>query len=160
MTRQTFQTLDGTDGWFDMDRATHVLEEETRWDGQNYRGVISGLQTSRADLYITAGGRWIEHHDARREFSGPNLWTELTTDQARDWMIKCGSDEAEAALAKYLPDTPDESPSPGGRPEVGPKVETRLARKDLARVDDRAAAEGVSRAEMLRRLILASLDAV
>jgi hypothetical protein len=40
---------------------------------------------------------------------------------------------------------------------VGPKVETRLDPDDIKKVDDRAAQEGVSRAEMLRRLIVAGL---
>ena len=44
-----------------------------------------------------------------------------------------------------------------GRPLVGPKVELRLSEDDLARVEERAKKEGVSRAEMLRRLVVASL---
>lgn len=44
-----------------------------------------------------------------------------------------------------------------GRPAVGPKVETRLDEETLAKVDARAAEQDVSRAEMLRRLIVAAL---
>lgn len=40
-----------------------------------------------------------------------------------------------------------------GRPMVGPKVEFRLDEDVLAKVDARAAREGVKRAEMLRRIV-------
>ena len=159
MNRITIHDADGVRlGYFDLDAATHILEEESYWDGSNHRGKVSGLQTTRSDLYRTKGGRWVEHCDARREFNGPDRWSFLTDDEARDWVIKSGGDEAESVLAEHFPDAPDESgPSLGGRPTVGPKVETRLAEEDIEKVDQRAKEEGVSRAEMLRRLIVAGL---
>ena len=145
-------------GWFDLDAAEHILEENSRWDGQVMRGVISGMQINRAQLYRTSGGRWVENQDSRPEFNGPNEWRFLTDDEARDWMVKSGGDEAEQALQKWFPETPDEAgPSLGGRPAVGPKVEVRLDPETLAAVDARASKEGVKRAEMLRRLIVAGL---
>ncbi|MGW3383312.1 ribbon-helix-helix domain-containing protein [Streptomyces albogriseolus] len=145
-------------GWFDLDAAEHVLEESTRWNGQSMIGVISGMQINRAQLYRTKGGRWVENQDSRPEFNGPNTWRFLTDDEARNWMVKSGGPEAEEALEKWFPDTPDEAgPNLGGRPTVGPKVEVRLDPETLAKVDARAAQEGVKRAEMLRRLIVASL---
>lgn len=145
-------------GWFDLDAAEHVLEENSRWDGQNMRGVISGMQINRAQLYRTSGGRWVENQDSRPEFNGPNVWRFLTDDEAREWMIKSGGAEAEESLAKWFPDTPEESgPNLGGRPTVGPKVEVRLDPDTLAKVDARATEEGVKRAEMLRRIIVAGL---
>jgi hypothetical protein len=145
-------------GWFDLDAAEHVLEESSRWNGQSMIGVLSGMQINRAQLYRTSGGRWVENQDSRPEFNGPNRWRFLTDDEAREWMIKSGGEEAEEALAKWFPDTPDESgPNLGGRPTVGPKVEVRLDPETLAKVDERAAKEGVKRAEMLRRLIVAGL---
>lgn len=145
-------------GWFDLDAAEHVLEEDTRWNGQSMIGVISGMQINRAQLYRTSGGRWVENQDSRPEFNGPNMWRFLTDDEARDWMVKSGGNEAEEALKEWFPDTPDEvGPNLGGRPAVGPKVEVRLDPETLAKVDKRAAAEGVKRAEMLRRIIVAGL---
>ncbi|MEV8248129.1 CopG family transcriptional regulator [Streptomyces rochei] len=145
-------------GWFDLDAAEHVLEEDSRWNGQNMVGVISGMQVNRAQLYRTKGGRWVENQDSRPEFNGPNVWRFLTDDEARTWMLKSGGREAEEALEKWFPETPDEEgPNLGGRPMVGPKVETRLDPDTLAKVDERAAKEGVSRAEMLRRLVIAGL---
>jgi hypothetical protein len=44
-----------------------------------------------------------------------------------------------------------------GRPKVGTKVEVRLPAEVLAQVDERAATENVSRAEMIRKLVTAGL---
>lgn len=144
-------------GWFDLDAAEHILEESSRWDGQVMRGVISGMQINRAQLYRTKGGRWVENQDSRPEFNGPDQWRFLTDDEARNWMIRSGGQEAEEALEKWFPDTPDEAgPNLGGRPAVGPKVEFRLEPDILAKVDARAAAEGIKRAEMLRRIVTAA----
>ncbi|WP_448333560.1 hypothetical protein [Streptomyces sp. DSM 41534] len=49
-------------------------------------------------------------------------------------------------------------PSAGGRPSIGPKVEARLDEETLRRVDEFAA--GRSRADALRDLIAAGLDAL
>lgn len=45
----------------------------------------------------------------------------------------------------------------GGRPAIGKKVDVRLDDQTVARVDARAEQEGVTRPEMLRRLIVAGL---
>lgn len=146
-------------GHFDLDAAEHILEEDRRWDGQVMRGVISGMQINRAQLYRTAGGRWVENVDRTPEFNGPDIWRFLTDEQAREWMLKSGGQEAEEALTRWFPETPDESgPNLGGRPVVGPKAEVRFDPDVLAKVDARAAAEGVKRAEMLRRLVVAGLN--
>lgn len=141
-------------GYFDLDAATHILEEDTFWDGNNMRGKVSGLQTTRADLYRTAGGRWVEHRDASHEFNGPNRWTFFTDDEAREWMLKSGGTEAEAALEKWFPDTPDESgPGPqGGRPAIdGPPINVQYPRELLDRIDAACKAAKLSRAEWLRQ---------
>lgn len=46
---------------------------------------------------------------------------------------------------------------PRGRPGIGPPIQIRLPDDLLARVDERAKAEGVNRAEMSRRLLAAAL---
>ena len=48
-------------------------------------------------------------------------------------------------------------PSRGGRPVVGPQVKMAFPPALLARVDERAAAEGVSRSEWVRRAVVAAL---
>lgn len=141
-------------GYFDLDAATHVLEEDTYWDGNNHRGKVSGLQTTRADLYRTSGGRWVEHDDASREFNGPNRWSFLTDDEAREWMIKSGGVDAEEALAKWFPDTPEESgPAPqGGRPAIGPTINVAYPRELLDKIEAAADKAGLSRAAWLRKV--------
>ncbi|NUR30061.1 MAG: ribbon-helix-helix protein, CopG family [Catenulispora sp.] len=60
-------------------------------------------------------------------------------------------------MERHFPDVPEESgPNLGGRPAVGPKVEFRLEQDVLDKVDARAAAEGIKRAEMLRRIVTAA----
>lgn len=141
-------------GHFDLDAATVALEENTCWDGNNHRGVISGMQINRAFLYRTAGGRWVEHADHRPEHNGPNVWRFLTDDQAREWMLKSGGEPAEEALAKYFPQVPEEEgPAPkGGRPAVGPTISVAYPRDLLAKIEAAAAAAGVSRAAWLRKI--------
>ena len=46
-----------------------------------------------------------------------------------------------------------------GRPEVGPRIPVRLPPHVLAHVDAWADAEGVTRAEAIRRLLTAGLKA-
>lgn len=164
MARISFtDTVTGKLSWFEPASAHAAISEGRNWDGNNWRGACSGLQTNQAVLYLTKGGRWIENVDARHEFSGSDSYRFLTDDQAREWLIKAAdarrdSEEAEKALEQYFPDTEEESAPPQvGRPVVGPKVEVRLDPDTLAKVDARAAEEGVKRAEMLRRLIVASL---
>ncbi|MCM8552271.1 CopG family transcriptional regulator [Streptomyces sp. STCH 565 A] len=165
MSRISFTDPDtGNLSWFDPKAARDAISEGRNWTGENWIGACSGLRTSRAVLYLTKGGRWIENQDATSEFNGADVYRFLTDDQAHAWLIKSAdarrdSDEAEAALKQHFPDTPDEEgPDLGGRPVVGPKVETRVSPEILARIEARAVKEDVSRAEMLRRLIEAGLE--
>ena len=160
MNRITIYGNDGArEGHFDLDAATHILEESARWNGQNMIGIISGMQINRADLYRTSGGRWVEHQDHRPEFNGPDTWRFLTDDQAREWMLKSGDREAEEALEKWFADTPDEEgpKSKGGRPAVGPTFPVAFPRDLLDRVDAAAKASGLSRAAWLRQVAAAAV---
>lgn len=148
-------------GWFDYDAATRVLTENTRWDGENHIGVISGLQIRLAGLYRTKGGRWVEHTDARPEFNGAERWVFLTDEEARNWMLRSGGAEAEKALAEWFPATPEESgPGPqGGRPSVGPAISVAYPTDLMRRIEAAAEAAGVKRAVWLRKAAEAYLDA-
>jgi len=141
-------------GWFDLDAAEHILEEDSRWDGQNMRGVISGMQINRAQLYRTSRGRWVENQDSRPEFNGPNTWRFLTDDEAREWMLKSGNREAEEALERWFPNTPEEAgPDPkGGRPAVGPTINVAYPRDLLDKIEAAAKEAGLSRAAWLRKV--------
>lgn len=141
-------------GWFDLDAAEHVLEESSRWNGQSMIGVLSGMQINRAQLYRTSGGRWVENQDSRPEFNGPDRWRFLTDDEARNWMVKSGGPEAEEALDKWFPETPDEvGPDPkGGRPAIGPTINVAYPRELLDKIEAAAKKEGLSRAAWLRKV--------
>lgn len=158
MTRINLRDDDGRLCWFD-DASTQVdVHEGRNWDGNNWRGACSSLQTSRACLMLTRGGRWVENCDARSEFSGANSYRFLTDEQAREWLIRAAdaqrdNEDAEEALAKYFPDTPEEQgPSAGGRPAIGPTINVAYPTELIARIDAAAKRDGVTRAEWLRRL--------
>lgn len=96
--------------------------------------------------------------------------------------IKSTGSEHAASIAELLGRVADEKPehaeqirevieaitAPGavveitrgrGRPRIGERVELQVPDDMLAQIDARATAEGVPRAEMLRRLLAAALDA-
>ncbi|MFG3046291.1 CopG family transcriptional regulator [Streptomyces sp. NPDC048241] len=153
---------DGTSrraGHFDLDAAERVLEERTRWDGQNRVGAVSVMQTGRAVLYRTKGGRWVENQDRRREHDGTDQWRFLTDDEARQWMITSGGEEADKPLSRWFPDTPDEDgpKSKGGRPRVGPTFPVAFPRDLLDRVDAAAGEAGLSRAAWIRQMAEAAV---
>lgn len=141
-------------GHFDLDAVTATLKEDDHWDGNNMRGNVSAMQINRAYLYRTAGGRWVEHSDHRPEFNGPNIWRFLTDDEAREWMLKSGDSEADAALKKWFPELPDETgPDPkGGRPAVGPTINVAYPRDLLDKIEAAADKAGLSRAAWLRKI--------
>lgn len=141
-------------GWFDLDAATLVLVEDQTFDGNNFVGNVSGLQTSQAELYRTSGGRWVSHADSSREYDGTDSWRFLTDDEARAWIIENGGSDAEAALAEWFPDTPEESgPGPqGGRPAIGPTINVAYPRELLDRIEAAADRDGLSRAAWLRKV--------
>lgn len=164
MQRITIYDTDAYDGpvrlgWFDLDAATCVAKEDSRWDGNNMRGVISGLQINRAYLYRTSGGRWVEHCDASNEFNGPNRWRFLDEDEAREWLMR--AEEGEELLGRWFPETPDEvgpEPDKGGRPTVGPAISVAYPRDLLDRIDAAAQKAGQTRAQWLRKAATAMLE--
>jgi len=139
-------------GWFDPDTAVEQIPEDTRWDGNNHRGVMSGLQCGYEELYRTKGGRWVRHYNARNEYNGPEYYEFFDDEQAQGWLLENGSD---AVVAKYFgPVEPERGP---GRPEVGPAFSLRFPRELLARLDQVAATEGASRAAKIRQLVEAGI---
>jgi hypothetical protein len=145
-------------GWFDSDSCTDVISEGTSWDGHNHRGVISGLQVGYESLLRTRQGRWVRHYDSTNEFNGPEYYQFLTDDEAKDWLLRSEADAADEIIEKYFGEVEEEAgPNLGGRPAIGKKCEVRLDEETLAKVDARAAEQDVSRAEMLRRLVVAAL---
>jgi hypothetical protein len=133
-------------GWFD-DSSAERIEESTYWDGNNRRGVVSGLQCGYEELYRTKGGRWVRHYNARSEFNGPEFYEFLTDEQAQEWLLKDGDDDA---VRKYFGEIEEERGP--GRPEIGPAFSVRFPADLLARVDQLAGACGLTRAAWLRQV--------
>jgi hypothetical protein len=139
-------------GWFDIDKAA-VFGESTEWDGQNQRGVHVDHWADHQVLYRTTGGRWVLHVWSQRQGKAPT-WKFITDKEAREWLIR---DEDDDLIAKYFGKLAEESGP--GRPEEGKPVSIRIPDGLRARLDERATADGVSLAEMVRRLCAAALDA-
>lgn len=140
-------------GWFNDDAST-AYQEATRWDSNNQVSVNPVDQYSHQILYRTKGGRWVLHTWSQWQGAEPKF--EFVNDAtAKDWLIRNDEDDA---VQKWFGELEEEAgPNLGGRPAVGPKVEFRLSEDELARVDERVKKEGVSRSEMLRRLVVTSL---
>lgn len=140
-------------GWFNSDSSTKY-DEGTHWDGNNNVSVNPVGRYGHQALYRTKGGRWVLN--TWSQWQGSEDKYEFVDDAtAKDWLIR---NEEDAAVKRWFGELEEESgPNLGGRPSVGAKVEFRLGEDDIARVDERAKKEGVSRAEMLRRLVVASL---
>lgn len=142
----------GLIGWFNDDSCTDVIDEDKRWDGNNSRGVMSGLQIGYEQLMRTAQGRWVRHYDGRNEFNGPEYYEFLTDEQARTWLMQNNDSESEKVLARYFGEPEEEAgPSKGGRPAIGAPVSVSLGRDLLARIDAARKGSGLSRAAWLRQ---------
>lgn len=138
-------------GWFDPDRAT-TYPEGTTWNGNNNIGLCSHIQSSVGGqwLHRTAGGRWVLEHDARCWYNGPHTYQFVNADAARDWLTRADytAEEIQAATGEALP---EETGPVVGRPEIGPAFSLRFPAELLSAVDAAAVADGVSRAEWVRR---------
>lgn len=143
----------GIAGYYDSAAVKLELTEPSDWDGNNMRGVCSGLQTSREVLVLTAGGRWVLHHDATSEFNGGYHVNFISPEQAQQWLMKA---EFEDDLDEHFPDMPDEAGP--GRPAIGKPVNVRLG-DALERVDTWATRHGTSRADAVRQLVEIGLAA-
>jgi hypothetical protein len=144
-------------GWFDPDKA-EVINEDTRWDGNNRVGVMSGIQASVGHqcLYRTAGGRWVRYHNARNFYNGPEYYEYITDEVARNWLLSNGSD---AVVEKYFGEIEEEAGPGPGRPVEGVAINTRLRPDQIEAADEIAEAQGKKRAEVLRDLVDVGLRA-
>lgn len=154
-------------GWFTPESADAMIEADPMTAerhaaamrrGQSSRGVIE-------TLYHTDGGRWVhkiawhigphgqwvdDETKARTGDLGPQ-YRFLSDAEALDWLTRNGYHDR---IATYLPNLPDETGP--GRPEIGGLVQVRLG-KLLPSIDAYAAEQECSRAEAVRRLVLAGL---
>ena len=142
------------EGWFNTDSAT-LYHEATRWDGNNNVSVNPVGQHEHQALYRTKGGRWVLNNWS--QYQGVEETYEFIDDAtAKDWLLR---NEEDDAVKQWFGELEEESgPNLGGRPTVGPKKDVRLPEELWARVDEFAA--GRSRADAMRDLITAGLDAL
>lgn len=144
------------EGWFDPSAAVETIEGATEWDGDNMVPVHGGGYAYRYTLYRTPGGRWVELVSSRWVRQG-DQYRFLDDEAARTWLITDNTDTSAKVLERYFGELDDEAGP--GRPEIGGEVKVRLGEL-LGAVDEWAAAQDVSRAEAVRRLVSAGLDAL
>jgi hypothetical protein len=148
MTRIIVPLDDGKTGWFDLESAER-FDESTTWNGENHVGDMSGIPKNFGyeALYRTKGGKWVRNRDATRYFNQGDEYEFITDEQAREWLIKTGQDEA---VERFFGEIEEERGP--GRPEIGPMVNVRLGGQLTAKVDA-ARRPGESQAAAIRRLL-------
>lgn len=133
-------------GHFDRDKAT-AFYEDTRWDGEDNISVVTGSEWDHERLYRTARGRWVLHTWTQRApFS--ETYEYIIDSAARDWLLR---NELDGDVEEYFGEI-EEEVGPG-RPGIGKPVLVRLGDELITKADERAAADDISRAELIRRAV-------
>jgi hypothetical protein len=140
-------------GWYNDEAIQLCVGEGSIWTGDKHIGPCSYLEIGREDLTLTAGGRWVLHHDGTAQSSGPPWRRYLTDEQARQWLLR--SQGNEEILAQYFPETTEERGP--GRPTIGNPVTVRLG-ETQPRLDTWATSRGITRADAIRQLVDIALD--
>lgn len=104
--------------------------------------AVGVTDTGECRVWLTRAGRWVYTATKRTEA--------ITADQAREMLAGAGYHDA-------VRDHIDKPRSGPGRPEIGPEVKVRLPESAVIQLDALAQANGTSRAEELRTLILDAL---
>lgn len=91
------QNLSGRGGrWFDLERA-QKFEEDSYFDGENFRSRATGGLWSHETLYRSANGRWILRKWSRVD-GVTDRWIEIDAAAAADWLARNNYDEELAEL--------------------------------------------------------------
>lgn len=136
-------------GWFDYDAAPAEWSDLDR-DGNGSRGTGRGT-----GIILTAGGKWVSSH--LTIWAGEEAtFTYVTPEQAREWLIANGEDDA---VARHFGELAAEEDRRPGRPEIGGRYTMTYGDGLLADVDAYADGHGIARAEAVRRLVSAGLAA-
>lgn len=143
-------------GWFDDEKA-EIFTSARVWNGQNRVNAASGVEGVEQYLYRTAQGRWVIARDETRTQIngrvGGTTYRYADDDEAREWMIRAEVDDAEIERFFAMPEEVQI-----GRPDVGPQVVVRMPVELRDKVDEVAAAAGVTRAAWIRTLVEGALS--
>ncbi len=138
-------------GWFDRAKAEEFTEA-TRWDGSNHISLATGSQWDHEVLYRTKGGRWVLNRWSQWQ-GRPESYRFVSDGRAREWLLANGEDEA---VEKHFGEIEEERGP--GRPEIGPPFMVRLPAELSEQLDQRAEADGVPKAEVVRRMLTEALQ--
>jgi hypothetical protein len=140
-------------GWFILESAVAFREDYEYVNGFDRVSVNTRSERHHQTLYRTAKGQWVLS-DWTDYADSVNEYRFVDEDTAQRWLTLNNED---AAVEKYFGALEEEAgPNLGGRPSIGPRVETRLPEDVLTRVTEFGA--GRDRADVLRDLIVAGLD--
>jgi hypothetical protein len=100
-------------------------------------------------LYHTAGDRLVLSRWSRWQ-GEKTTYRYISADEARDWLIANGYDEA---VERIFGEPVEPERAPAGRPEIGPQIVTRIPRDMLEQIDAVAKGRNQTRAETMRQLV-------
>lgn len=130
-------------GWFDYKKA-----EE--WSDMDYNGNGSHGTGAGQAVLRTAKGRWVLENWTRWE-GRENTYEFISDETAKDWLLR---NDCDSAVTQYFGEI-EEEVDLGGRPEIGPASTIRIGVELTDLADKRAAEDGISRAELIRRAVRA-----
>lgn len=133
-------------GWFSLDAARRVAEEDTAWDGNNMISRATGSQWVHEDLLQTAGGTYVIRRDNADGRFGSYHY--VTPTDAEYWLRK--QDLHKIADVEFAP---IEERGPG-RPAIGTQVNVAIPVDVLAAVDDLVAEDGGTRSSVIREAVV------
>lgn len=138
-------------GWFNRDTA-EVIEEATRWDGNNHVSVHTSDQFAHQRLILTSTGRWVLNSWSQWQGS-EDLYEFVTDDKVKEWLLV---NEDDVLVEKYFGELEEERGP--GRPEIGKAINWRPGDDLLPRIDAHRQRSGQNRADFLRKVVMKGLD--
>lgn len=136
-----------TDGGRSMGTPSPMTKVADRWEQAQ---EVLELLTALGDHGLSVGSDWLRLFRLRSDGTGTLYGT--TPGYARDVAPELRRNYIDQGIAYKV-----QALRRPGRPEVGPAVNLRLPAELLASLDERAVSEGVTRAEMVRRILAAAL---
>jgi len=134
-------------GHFNIDSA-RSFDEGLKWDGNNHISMATGSQWNHERLWLTAGGRWVQHSWSQWQGSSER-WEFIDAAEAREWLIRNEHEDDVIAEATGQ-EVPDEKGPTYGRPAIGKRVEVVLPEDVIDAIDAAAQQKNLKRSAFLR----------